>query len=653
MDNPKVSALEYLSRGWCPIPIPRVCHSCGHLHHGQICRSKDCACTIKYDRKYGKPTKGPSYPEWNKLRLHEEDIGQVIDETDGISLLVGEPSGGLVDVDLDSPEAIAVAPYLLPQTGLLSGRRKNPNSHWWYQLSDPKLAKTEKFAIRQKSGGKTTGSVMFLEIRGTGSCTTVFPSLHPDDDQYEWMSYGDPATVDRRSLSIAATKVAIAAVLARYWPGHGVRHEASLPIAGFFARANWPEDEAAEVIYVAAVAAGDTEAQDRRLAVRDTYRRVSNGQAATGRKTLLDYVPQEVVDQLSHWMSQVHAPPVQGKPQSQWELSVGTLSEIPEQPFSWLWYPYLPKGTLTLVEGDPGQGKTWALAALAAAVTRGEWPFFFQSDFPNDKEPGHVLYVSSEDDWRSTMQRRMRAVGTDFSKVHPVRHRVNPHTGQKELVTIGDIAVLEKAIVQWGVKLLIIDPIYAYLPRGIHMNAAEEIKPALELLDDMASRTRCAVILVRHLAKSTQGTRDISQGLGSIAISGTARVAFLVGEVKSEKNKNTKFAMVQFKNNLVPKGLTLLFDLPELDVFQWAGTSEMTSEQAFAPVERVKVAERLADFVRELVRKNTPPLMTIKDLKEEIKKANFDVRMFREAQLRIVHDLVKNEEGEWCLSLKE
>jgi hypothetical protein len=156
---------QYLDRGWSPIPLVP-----------------------------GK--KNPALLGWQHLHLTAADLATHFSGNQNIGLLLGEPSGGLVDVDLDSPRAQGLAVgYLLP-TGLVSGRKSNPRSHWWYRVTDP----VDTIQLRG------------LELRSTGLQTVVPPSRHPSGELYEWAEFGKPAEVTGGELIDAFYDLAGAAV---------------------------------------------------------------------------------------------------------------------------------------------------------------------------------------------------------------------------------------------------------------------------------------------------------------------------------------------------------------------------------------------------------------------------------------------------------
>jgi hypothetical protein len=189
-------AARYLAQGWFSIPIP-------------------------------KGEKAPLLRGWQKLRLTETDLPRHFDDgSPSIGLLLGEPSGGLVDVDLDAREAVQAAPTFLPSTERIHGRPGKPDSHWWY-IADP-VPRTVKF--------KDTDQSMLCELRSTGQQTVVPPSIHPSGEQLSWRAEGEPARIASDVLRARVARVAACALLARHWPARGSRHEAALAAAGLLLR---------------------------------------------------------------------------------------------------------------------------------------------------------------------------------------------------------------------------------------------------------------------------------------------------------------------------------------------------------------------------------------------------------------------------------
>jgi hypothetical protein len=147
-------------------------------------------------------TKGAYLPSWPTLRLTLDQLRAELDRpSKGVGVLLGEPSGGLVDVDLDHAAAVEAADVILPRTALVSGRTRRPRTHRWFvAVGAPTLAHQ----------ARDTG--MLVELRSTGGQTVLPPSPHPEGI-YEWDTYGEPTRIDAAELVKLVGQVAAAAFL--------------------------------------------------------------------------------------------------------------------------------------------------------------------------------------------------------------------------------------------------------------------------------------------------------------------------------------------------------------------------------------------------------------------------------------------------------
>jgi putative DNA primase/helicase len=229
---------------------------------------------------------------WQNLRLEESDLGSYFPNEGNIGILLGEVSGDLVDVDLDAPEALAVADALLPLTHRVHGRASKPRSHRWYICHQ--LPRPEKFT--------DVGGICLVEVRSTGQQTVVPPSTHPSGEALRWELEGGPAVVNGALLRRDAARVAAASLLARHWPNHGSRHEAALALHGVLLRAGWTQGEAEHFVRAVALAGGDDEWASRGADARTTVQRLAEKGRATGRPRLTEIVGEKVVDRASAWI---------------------------------------------------------------------------------------------------------------------------------------------------------------------------------------------------------------------------------------------------------------------------------------------------------------------------------------------------------------
>ena len=151
-------------------------------------------------------------------------------------------------------------------------------------------------------------------------------------------------------------------------------------------------------------------------------------------------------------------------------LKLISMSEINAEEVQWLWYPYIPLGKLTILQGDPGEGKTSFILAVLAALTRGE-PL---PECEQAAEPMNVIYQTAEDGLADTIKPRLESAGADCTRVLVIDE------GKREL-TLCD-ARLEEAIRRTGAKLIVLDPLQAYLGSNVDIHRANEVRPVLKRL---------------------------------------------------------------------------------------------------------------------------------------------------------------------------
>jgi hypothetical protein len=215
---------------------------------------------------------------------------------DNIAAKCGEPSGWRVDVDCDALEAVAAAKLLLPNTGLIHGRPGKPDSHYWFICQG---IKTTQFVDVKDSSGKTQ---MIVEVRSSGGYTVVPPSVHPSGDTLTWSLERDPLVLDEKAMYEAARNVAIAALLARHWPGSGARHGMIGPLTGFLLQAGVDAGSTLELIKAASEIAGDSDLQDRVKFARTTIAKFKGGDLVTGGPRLADVIGSDVVAKMRGWL---------------------------------------------------------------------------------------------------------------------------------------------------------------------------------------------------------------------------------------------------------------------------------------------------------------------------------------------------------------
>lgn len=230
------------------------------------------------------------------------------------------------------------------------------------------------------------------------------------------------------------------------------------------------------------------------------------------------------------------------------------MSDVEAEEIEWLWHPYIPKRKLTMLEGDPGIGKSYITLSLAADISRGT------ENIP----PDNVLLLLTEDGVRDTIKNRLNKFECDQSRIHVYNESFEfNEAGIKKL-----IALINKT----GSKLVVIDPVVAYAST-IDMHRANEVRAVMSKLAHIAETYDCTFLIVRHLSKG--GTdKAIYRGQGSVDFTAAARSVMLVGV--NSKNSNER-GVVHIKSNLAPFGKSLGFKIDD-GKFNWTGESNLTSQ---------------------------------------------------------------------------
>ncbi len=190
------------------------------------------------------------------------------------------------------------------------------------------------------------------------------------------------------------------------------------------------------------------------------------------------------------------------------ELQMIKMSEIQSQEVEWLWYPFIPYGKLTIVQGDPGDGKTTLILNIAAKLSRGE-------GLDNEMKlsaPMNVIYQSAEDGLADTVKPRLEQAGADCERILVIDEK-------DKSLSMADER-LEEAIVKTKARMLILDPIQAYLGGGMDMNRANEARDMTKKLGALAEKYQCAIVLIGHMNKAA-GNKAAYRGINVVNLSRT------------------------------------------------------------------------------------------------------------------------------------
>ena len=271
------------------------------------------------------------------------------------------------------------------------------------------------------------------------------------------------------------------------------------------------------------------------------------------------------------------------------ELKMIKMSDVQSQTVDWLWYPFIPYGKLTIIQGDPGDGKTTLILNIAARLSKGE-------GLDNDMkvtEPVNIIYQTAEDGLADTVKPRLELAEAVCERIMVIDET------EKSLSMIDER--LETAIKRTGARVLILDPIQAYLGGTMDMNRANEARDMTKRLSLLAEKYKCAILLIGHMNKAG-GNKAAHRGMGSIDFFAVARSVLLVGRIEGESDLR---AVVQIKNNLAAFGHSKAFRVTETG-FEWIGDYEITADEVLGGIApKVNKMEQAKKMLRELAETST------------------------------------------------
>ena len=304
------------------------------------------------------------------------------------------------------------------------------------------------------------------------------------------------------------------------------------------------------------------------------------------------------------------------------------MSDVELTPVEWLWKPYLPFGKLSVLQGNPGEGKTYFAMHLAAACTNGKL-------LPNMErmEPFNVIYQTAEDGLGDTVKPRLIEAGADLNRVLVI-------DDSDVQLTLSDERI-EKAIVENNARLVIIDPIQAYLGSDVDMNRANEVRPIFMRLGQVAQRTGCAILLIGHLNKAA-GMQSLQRGLGSIDIAAAVRSVMFIGKLKHDP---TMRILTHEKSSLAPPGVSLAFSLGDEGGFRWFGEYDITADEMLSGIEpqRETKTQQAKDLICTLLAGGKQVLS--EDIDKAALERGIPGRTVRDAK-RELGDALKSKIGE-------
>jgi putative DNA primase/helicase len=345
-------------------------------------------------------------------------------------------------------------------------------------------------------------------------------------------------------------------------------------------------------------------------------------------------------------------------PENSDTLGIDTIlaSSVKPEDVEWLWDKRIPFGKLTIFDGDPDQEKSVVTMDIASRVSTGR-------GFPGGAtcEVGNVAIANVEDGIADTIVPRLMAHGADLNRIQII-DGIPDGEGSKLILDIpGDIPILERLVVSKGIKLLIVDPLLTML--GGDANKDQDSRKALTPLKEMAERTGCAVIAVRHLNKSV-GLKAIQCGGGNMGLVGVARAGAFFATDPDDKRRRV---MAQLKKNVAGEAQSLLYRITGADVVhegetintarvEWLGFSEydangLAAAEGKTPHEKSQLDEA-KEFLEEML--SGGPMWANTILNDARKAGVSQTTLYRaKAQLRVKSDRIGEEGWQWSLPTKD
>lgn len=338
-------------------------------------------------------------------------------------------------------------------------------------------------------------------------------------------------------------------------------------------------------------------------------------------------------------------------------LKLINMENVEVEQIEWLLYPFIPYGKLTIIQGDPGEGKTTMVLQIIAHLTKGESVFAYSSEVKTDAgasenaasdkmkdhrkddasnnnrtdgvdgsedepdradednlqvnnnigtenrsdnklesyvpapefEPVNVIYQTAEDGLGDTIKPRLLAAGADCSRVLVIDDREQP-------LTLQDCR-LEEAIVRTKARLVVLDPIQGFLGADVDMHRANEIRPLMKRVSELAEKYHCAIILIGHMNKNS-GVKSSYRGLGSIDFQAAARSVLLIGRIKDDPEVRV---VCHVKSSLAPEGKSIAFRLDSETGFQWIGEYDVSADELLSGDSRGSKTKAAVEFLQEVL----------------------------------------------------
>ena len=321
------------------------------------------------------------------------------------------------------------------------------------------------------------------------------------------------------------------------------------------------------------------------------------------------------------------------------QLECVKACEIEPKEIKWLWYPYIPFGKVTILQGDPGDGKSKLMLSIAAILSKGKCLPFTEED--TVQAPMRIIYQTTEDDTDDTVVPRFNSAGGNGDNLIFIKE-------DKKNLTFGDERI-SQAIKKYDAKLLILDPMSSYLGEDCSMNNANETRAEFNHLIAVAKETGCAIVIISHMNK-LRDTNPLYRTNGSIDIAGVARSILAITRTPNRENPQERY-LVQIKSNLAPTGSGIVFEVAENGV-NFTDEIELTAEDAFRSIAPLigrpnEREEEAISFIKDMLSHGR---LLATECESRLKEAGFKKTTSKKAKKKAgVHSEKEGFFWYWCL----
>ena len=310
-------------------------------------------------------------------------------------------------------------------------------------------------------------------------------------------------------------------------------------------------------------------------------------------------------------------------------------SDVETKQIDWLWFPYLPKGMVSIVQGDPKCGKTFMLIDIISRITRGDYKPLSCEKF----DVGNVIFQNSDDPIEYSLKERFEKQKADTTRVFCVDEK-------QEKLYFNSLEKLEKLIEEQKPVLVVIDPIQAYMGDG-DSNSMVQVRNALAPLKILAEQYNVAIVLVQHLKKGNE-TKAIYKGAGSIDFVGFARSMLMV--VKDTGNDERLF--IHTTSNVAKEGHCLSYKISKNGLEWLDDRGEVNADELISQDINTKF-ENAKNFILGCIASKKE--ITANELQDLCKLGGFSKRTFDGARSILnknnkIHQIKKNSRTYWALS---